>query len=370
MSNKKIKILVADDEPIGRDLLEAILFPEGYDLVFSKNGEEALNAAIEHHPDIILLDVMMPVIDGFEVCIKIRSIEEIAHTPIFLITALDDRDSKIRGIDAGADDYISKPFDRIEILAKIKNSTNLISYRNQNKKTQQTASAISETVTIDPQLFEWFCNLHLTHDPKDEKVLIHRSISPANSIHAFFNFTIKTGTCYCMVSNSLKNKEAVITNLLLKELLLQNARKNSDSPLRIVQNTLREFEDFSAKYSIAKSKGANTSVLFILYNKESGSFLVSGNNQSLYVCSAAEENEKSLNNSTYQSFHLSVDQEFEIVNPKNVFLFSSNVFETFSEQDLSSFLNENFSAEKQVNLSKAIEKFNDNRDIIVVNLSI
>src|SRR5512147_618315 len=118
--DQKPVILIVDDEPIGRQLLEAILFSEGYKLLFAEDGEMALEKVIENKPTVVLCDVMMPKMDGFEVCRRIRKDESIAHIPIFLITALDDRDSRIKGIDAGADDYISKPLDRIEILAKVR----------------------------------------------------------------------------------------------------------------------------------------------------------------------------------------------------------------------------------------------------------
>lgn len=119
--NEHFKILVVDDETIGRQLLEAVLTPEGYDILFAENGREAVEVAMAENPDLIMLDVMMPEIDGFEACKLIRQTEQLIATPVFLITALDDRDSRLRGLDAGADDYISKPFDRIEILAKVKN---------------------------------------------------------------------------------------------------------------------------------------------------------------------------------------------------------------------------------------------------------
>lgn len=120
MKNKKV-ILIADDEPIGRQLLEAILYNEDFELHFAKDGKEALEKTENLIPDLILLDVMMPILDGFEVCKYIKASNKLKNIPIFLITALDDRDSKLKGLELGANDYISKPFDKNEILAKIKN---------------------------------------------------------------------------------------------------------------------------------------------------------------------------------------------------------------------------------------------------------
>ena len=123
------KILVVDDEPVSRQLLEAILYPENFDLYYAENGKEALEKALVLNPDLILMDVMMPEMDGFQVCRKLRNHEMLGNVPIILITALDDRDSMIKGLDSGADDYISKPFDRIEVLAKVKNITQLDRYK-------------------------------------------------------------------------------------------------------------------------------------------------------------------------------------------------------------------------------------------------
>jgi CheY-like chemotaxis protein len=123
------KILVVDDEPVGRQLLEAILYPENFDIYYAENGAEALDKAIEIRPDLILMDVMMPEMDGFQVCRNLRKHETLGNVPIILITALDDRDSMIKGLDSGADDYISKPFDRVEVLAKVKNITQLDRYK-------------------------------------------------------------------------------------------------------------------------------------------------------------------------------------------------------------------------------------------------
>ncbi len=121
--------MIVDDDPAGRDTLEALLFDQGYILAFAKNGEEALGQASHLKPDIILLDVMMPGMDGYEVCRKLRENPEIAEIPVLMITALDGREAKLDGIEAGADDFISKPFDRVELRARIKTITRLGRYR-------------------------------------------------------------------------------------------------------------------------------------------------------------------------------------------------------------------------------------------------
>jgi len=128
MSDKSC-LLIVDDEERGRDALEMLLTPENYHLAFATQGEEALRLAIELIPDLILLDVMMPGMDGFEVCERLRAHPKSAEVPVIMLTALDDRDSRLRGIEAGADDFITKPFDRVELRTRIRTITRLNRHR-------------------------------------------------------------------------------------------------------------------------------------------------------------------------------------------------------------------------------------------------
>lgn len=122
-------VLIVDDESVGRKTLKALLFTEGYDLAFAANGPEALALAAELNPDVILLDVMMPGMDGFEVCRRLRANPQVAEVAVIMVTSLDDRDSRLKGIEAGADDFVSKPFDRTELRARVKTITSLSRYR-------------------------------------------------------------------------------------------------------------------------------------------------------------------------------------------------------------------------------------------------
>jgi two-component system cell cycle response regulator len=125
----KSTILIVDDDPTARDTLEALLFREGYDLYFATDGPEALEKASHLVPDLVLLDVMMPGMNGFDVCRQLRSDPLLAEVPVLMVTALDDRDSRLHGIEAGADDFVSKPFDRVELRARVRNIIQLNRYR-------------------------------------------------------------------------------------------------------------------------------------------------------------------------------------------------------------------------------------------------
>jgi PAS domain S-box-containing protein len=129
MDSQTTTILIVDDEPIGRETLAALLYDQGYYLAFAETGAAALVQATALQPDLMLLDVMMPELDGFMVCRRIRADPFLAELPIILLTALDDRDSRLVGLDAGADDFISKPFDRIELRMRIRAIMRLNRYR-------------------------------------------------------------------------------------------------------------------------------------------------------------------------------------------------------------------------------------------------
>lgn len=120
MKNKPV-ILVVDDLPQNIELLEAHLVPLGYEIVAAASGEEALGKLSCIQTDLVLLDVMMPGMNGYEVCKKVKGDSENAFLPIIMLSALDNMDAKIKGLEAGADDFLNKPFQKIELIARVKN---------------------------------------------------------------------------------------------------------------------------------------------------------------------------------------------------------------------------------------------------------
>lgn len=111
------KILIVDDEPRYVRLMEANLLTEGYDVIPAYNGQEALNVVTSQKPDLVILDIMMPVLDGFAVCERIR---EFSTIPIIIVTAKGEERDRVKGLDLGADDYIVKPFSATELLARVR----------------------------------------------------------------------------------------------------------------------------------------------------------------------------------------------------------------------------------------------------------
>lgn len=122
------KILIVDDESRSRAALEALLRREGYEVHDASDGTSALTACISVQPDLILLDVLMPGMDGFEVCKRIKARPETRLTPVVLITGLSDAGDRIKGINAGADDFLSKPIDLNELLARTRSLIKLKQY--------------------------------------------------------------------------------------------------------------------------------------------------------------------------------------------------------------------------------------------------
>ncbi|MDP2217286.1 MAG: DUF835 domain-containing protein [Methanolobus sp.] len=115
---KKGKVLIVDDEQVNIALLTAYL-KDSYDLISAQCGKEALHMAREHEPDIVLLDIMMPDITGYEVCRILKGSEKTRFIPVVMVTALSGAEDRIRGLQAGADDFLIKPLDRIEIVARV-----------------------------------------------------------------------------------------------------------------------------------------------------------------------------------------------------------------------------------------------------------
>jgi two-component system, OmpR family, KDP operon response regulator KdpE len=108
-------ILIVDDEPRYLRLMEANLITEGYRVLQATNGQEAVDVVVEKHPDLVFLDIMMPVLDGFGALERIR---EFSNIPVIMVTARGSENDRVRGLDLGADDYIVKPFSATEVLAR------------------------------------------------------------------------------------------------------------------------------------------------------------------------------------------------------------------------------------------------------------
>ncbi|MFP4654932.1 MAG: methanogen output domain 1-containing protein [Methanohalobium sp.] len=235
--NSTSKILIVDDEP---ELVELIAdYLDEYDTIAAYNGQEAIDKIKSENIDVVLLDVMMPDINGFEVCKNIKNDESIDYIPVLMITALSDQDNKIKGLDSGADDFLTKPVDEEELKARIRSSLRIKNLhdelkRNHNElyKQQQIRNVLTNIIpTLLKQL------------PKEKKKILVNQMY--NEIESLFNKMYLSS-----------NKISGIQNLDSKNINTEN-----------VEKTCIEFMDYlggSFTTNIPKNKN---NVLFTLEGK-------------------------------------------------------------------------------------------------------
>lgn len=149
--DEKRTVLAVDDEDSIIDLLKVNIEKEGYNFISANNGEDGLKLALEKHPDIILLDVMLPRMDGLTVCKKIRQND--MNVPIIMLSARGEEVDKIVGLEIGADDYITKPFSTRELIARIKANLRKIDNDTQNSKNKDN-KIVMGSLTLDLDKFE------------------------------------------------------------------------------------------------------------------------------------------------------------------------------------------------------------------------
>ena len=140
-------LLVVDDSPVYRKLVEQVLEAEPYRMHFARNGREAVELFAKHSPSIVLTDLMMPDFSGLELCKKIRAVESNVYTYIILMTSNTEKGNVVKGLEAGADDYLTKPFDPGEMLARIGVGRRIIDL---NRELAEKSRKLEEAARTDP----------------------------------------------------------------------------------------------------------------------------------------------------------------------------------------------------------------------------
>ncbi|WP_445489518.1 response regulator [Niallia sp. 03133] len=170
----KKKVLVVDDEQSILTLLQYNLQQAGYDVITAMDGEEGMNLAQSTNPDVILLDLMLPKLDGMEVCKQLR--HQRINTPILMLTAKDDELDKILGLELGADDYMTKPFSPREVIARIKAVLRRSQFQTEapEKEPQEEDSIKIADLRILPNYYEaYFKDELLELTPKEFELLLY-----------------------------------------------------------------------------------------------------------------------------------------------------------------------------------------------------
>lgn len=127
-NEKRAKILVVDDEVLNRKLIEVMLKPQGYEVIMAEDGEECLVKAESTSPDLILMDIMMPNLNGFETVARLKANPNLRNIPIVMVTALHDVGDRVRALEVGADDFLSKPVDRTELRVRVRSLLKVKAY--------------------------------------------------------------------------------------------------------------------------------------------------------------------------------------------------------------------------------------------------
>ncbi|MBC5767261.1 adenylate/guanylate cyclase domain-containing response regulator [Ramlibacter albus] len=182
------RVLVVDDTPLNVKLLVDALGVAGYHVASASSGEEALASVAAQAPDIVLLDVMMPGMNGFEVCEKLRADPATALLPVVLVTALDGKDDRIRGIEAGADDFLTKPINKHELLARVKSLLRIKTLYDQveaqRRELREWNATLEERVKQGMAELERMSHLKRFFSPAVANLILQGEVDPARSRRA------------------------------------------------------------------------------------------------------------------------------------------------------------------------------------------
>jgi len=219
------RILVVDDIPANVKLLEARLLAEYFDVLTAENGYDALSICERTQVDLILLDIMMPGIDGFEVCERLKANPRTAHIPVVMVTALDQPSDRVRGLKAGADDFLTKPVNDLQLMSRVKSLVRLKMLTDELRLRAATARAISLEDGLETGLGDEPGDILLVDGRGSSQDRIARSLKPIAEVT-------------CMSDPQAAVFQAAESNF---ELVIVNANFEDYDPLRLCSQ-LRSLE--------------------------------------------------------------------------------------------------------------------------------
>jgi DNA-binding response OmpR family regulator len=244
MANSKAKVLVVDDSKESVDLLEYFLKPAGYNIIKAMDGATALEIVENDPPDIILLDIMLPKVNGYEVCEKLKKQQSTFHIPIIMITVLKELKDKIKGLEAGADDFLSKPFDSVELLTRVKSLLRIKQYHDEIIKRNKELEKQKEILIREDLLKKELTNL-IVHDMKNPLFVIQGNLQMME-----YNRADTTGTSRDIytqrIQRSSKSLLRMILNLLDISRLEQQQMEIEPAPTDLnvmISDIVESFKD-------------------------------------------------------------------------------------------------------------------------------
>lgn len=239
------KVLIVDDEPKSLYAMEMLLSQEPYEIYFANNGMSAIKQVKVEAPDVLLLDVMMPDITGYEVCRRLRADDRWKQLPIVLVTALDRKEDIVEGLEAGADEFLTKPVNGSELRARVRS---MLRIKNQYDELQDT--------------------LQLREDMAD--MIVHDMRTPISSLMLYTDILTKTGYApeYCAELISKIRNQAHRLNTFLGDMLLMAKMRSGDLILNQTSVDLATLLQFSINYHQEMAASKKIEVVLELPNEK------------------------------------------------------------------------------------------------------
>ncbi|MCZ6679402.1 MAG: response regulator [Candidatus Poribacteria bacterium] len=233
------KILVVDDEPRNIRILQIQLTAKGYTVLTATNGQEALEMVKTASPDLILLDIMMPKMNGFEVCEQIRADESTQFLPVVMVTALSDTQDRIRAIELGADDFISKPFDSLEILARVRSLVRIKQYQD---ALRQHNERLDEELEMAREVQESLMPQGIT-DLSGFRIVSHYTPEMAVGGDFFDLWEIEPGRLGVFISDVMGHGVSAAFGTVLIKTLVEEMKTQTDDPAHLLETLNARFSN-------------------------------------------------------------------------------------------------------------------------------